>query len=560
MLAVLVCVGCLLPFVDKPFYIDDPLFLWSAQHIQNHPTDPYGFDVHWYVAPMRMADVTKNPPLACYVLALAAWLFGWGETALHGVLLLPAAGVAWGTYRLAQGLTDRPLIATLAAVLTPVFLVSSTNVMCDMLMLCFWVWAIVCWRRGLERPGWRLVAGVLIGLCALTKYFGISLIPLLLAYTLWTSYAHSQARLARSASDGAARSVLYTVLALLIPVAMLIAYDLWMWQLYKRDLLLDAIGFSMGSRGSYGTDRYPLRIGLIFTGGCLASVLCYLPLLWPRERKWALTAGALAIVVPLALVWTWPVFAERKEDQLGFLLHAALFLLGGIAVVILAVAEVWQHRDADGGLLLFWTAGTLVFANQLNWVINARTLLPLAPAVGILIARRLDWRRGSFVERAAWREVWPLIPAAVLALFVAEGDYRQAVADRQAAESIGSVYGHQPGRLWFEGHWGFQYYLRQHGGREVNLETVPPILKGDHVAFPGNNYGVNAPGDVPATVAADITQPLSPLASTMHPLRGAGFYSHVHGPLPFVLGPSYPVLYRVLRFDADVNVAELGWD
>jgi len=48
----------------------------------------------------------------------------------------------------------------LAAVLTPVFLVSSTNVMCDTMMLCFWVWAIVYWRRGLERPGWLLVAGV----------------------------------------------------------------------------------------------------------------------------------------------------------------------------------------------------------------------------------------------------------------------------------------------------------------------------------------------------------------------------------------------------------------
>src|SRR5919204_6105908 len=30
--AVLVCVGCLLPFVHKAFCIDDPLFLWAAQH------------------------------------------------------------------------------------------------------------------------------------------------------------------------------------------------------------------------------------------------------------------------------------------------------------------------------------------------------------------------------------------------------------------------------------------------------------------------------------------------------------------------------------------------
>ena len=147
--AVLVCVGCLTPFVNKAFTIDDPLFLWAAQHIQHHPADPYGFEVNWYVSPMRMADVTKNPPLACYALALAASLFGWSEHALHLIFLLPAAGMAWGTYRLAEDLSGRPLLATLTAVLTPVFLVSSTNVMCDTMMVCFWVWAVVCWRLSL---------------------------------------------------------------------------------------------------------------------------------------------------------------------------------------------------------------------------------------------------------------------------------------------------------------------------------------------------------------------------------------------------------------------------
>ncbi|MGH7227421.1 MAG: ArnT family glycosyltransferase, partial [Gemmataceae bacterium] len=182
--AVLICLGCLTPFVNKAFTIDDPLFLWAAQHIQQHPFDPYGFEVNWYIHPERMADVTKNPPLACYALALAGWLFGWSEIALHTAFLLPAAGAAWGTYRLAEKLCGRPLLATLVAVLTPVFLVSSTNVMCDTMMLCFWVWSLVCWRRGLERPRWLIVAGILISLCALTKYFGVSLIPLLFAYTL----------------------------------------------------------------------------------------------------------------------------------------------------------------------------------------------------------------------------------------------------------------------------------------------------------------------------------------------------------------------------------------
>ena len=56
--------------------------------------------------------------------------------------------------------------------------------MCDVLMLAFWVWAVVFWVEGMERDDfWRLpAAGLLIALAALTKYFGACLIPLLAVY------------------------------------------------------------------------------------------------------------------------------------------------------------------------------------------------------------------------------------------------------------------------------------------------------------------------------------------------------------------------------------------
>jgi hypothetical protein len=28
--------------------MDEPLFVWTAQHIAGHPLDPYGFRVVWY--------------------------------------------------------------------------------------------------------------------------------------------------------------------------------------------------------------------------------------------------------------------------------------------------------------------------------------------------------------------------------------------------------------------------------------------------------------------------------------------------------------------------------
>jgi hypothetical protein len=529
--AVLVCVGCLAPFADKAFYIDDPLFLWTAQHIQQHPTDPYGFTVNWYGSPERMADVTKNPPLACYVLALAGRMFGWSERALHLVFLLPAVGVAWGTYRLADGLCTRPLLATLTAVLTPVFLVSSTNVMGDTLMLCFWVWAVVCWRRGLERPIWLVLAGALICLCALTKYFGVSLIPLLLAYTLLSR-----------------KPIRPALAALLVPVAVLSVYQGLTHWFYDRGLLLDAVGFSLGARKDFGRGLLDPVIGLAFAGGCLAGVLFYLPILWPPRMLLGavgLAAALLALASTIARLGSPPLFGIRSWDGL-ILLQAILLLLSGIGVVELAVSDLWRRRDGDAWLLFLWCAGTLAFGVRLNWVINGRSLLPLAPAVGILVARRLDLLHG--LSATAWQEALPLIPASVLALAVTAADCRQAEADREAALTIAQACAGQSGTLWFEGHWGFQFYLQKCGGVPANVEDLR-FKQGDYLALSSNNYGVSfSPSPEAARDFLTVEEPLFPGLTTMNKERGAGFYTHTTGPYPFLFGSVPPVRYRVLRF------------
>src|SRR6516162_9584939 len=107
LLLCLACAACLLPFVNKPFHIDDPLFLWAAQHIQKDPVNFYDFKATWYWSEMPMVEITKNPPLASYYIALAACLFGWSEVALHFAFLLPAIGVVLGTYMLAQRFGSR---------------------------------------------------------------------------------------------------------------------------------------------------------------------------------------------------------------------------------------------------------------------------------------------------------------------------------------------------------------------------------------------------------------------------------------------------------------------
>ena len=172
---------CLMPFIAKAYHIDDPLFLWAARHIQEHPLDPYGFTVNWRPTSMPMAEVSKNPPLASYYIALAASAVGWSEPMLHLAFMFPALGVTLGTFFLARQVGSDPLLAGLATLVSPVFLVSATGVMSDTMMLAFWVWAVFLWVVGLERdqPSWLVGSGLLIAAASLTKYFGMSLIPLL---------------------------------------------------------------------------------------------------------------------------------------------------------------------------------------------------------------------------------------------------------------------------------------------------------------------------------------------------------------------------------------------
>jgi len=158
----LVVLAMLGPFLTKPFNVDDPLFIWAAHQIQAHPGNPYGFNVNWYGTMQPMWDVTKNPPLACYYLALAAGIFGWGEIALHFAFLLPAVAAIIGAYQLARRFCDHPMLAALVTLFTPVFLISGTTVMCDVPMLAFWIWAVVLWIDGTKQNDFGRLAGGIV--------------------------------------------------------------------------------------------------------------------------------------------------------------------------------------------------------------------------------------------------------------------------------------------------------------------------------------------------------------------------------------------------------------
>ena len=529
-------------FSEKAFNVDDTLFLFAARQIVKHPLDPYGFQLIWNTRQTHMSDITMNPPLACYYAAVAGRIAGWSERALHLAFLLPGIAAILGTYRLARRYTRFPLLAALAALLTPGMLISATSVMCDTMMVALWIWAVILWVEGLDpvKPYFLLGAGILMAASALTKYFGIALIPLLMVYSLM--------RLRRLGWWAA-----YFV----IPIAALLGYEMWTADLYGQGLIAGAANFAGSQRESqHGSTTAHALVSLSFTGGCALSVLPLLPLLWRWKQ---ILAGAVASApAAMALTFNWVDYGMRVEATQAAqsavdhwaLISSQLMLctLTGISVLALATSEIRRNKkDADAWLLALWIAGTWIFAGFLNWTVNARSVLPLIPAAGILMIRRLETMpsiltpRRSIVVMACGLTI-----VGLLSFWITASDVAWANSGREAADLIYERTRKERGTVYFLGHWGFQYYMQAKGivpGDEVNSD----FREGDLVVIPKNNTElISPPRGFDFAIYEQLTFP-GQLATTMNFGLGAGFYSSNWGPLPFAFGRVPPEVYFISR-------------
>lgn len=530
--------ACLLPFLNKAFHIDDTVFIWCARQIRQHPTDFFGFAANWYGHDMPMANINMNPPGVSYLIALASAVFGESEMALHAVFLLPAVAMSAGTWMLARRWSpSSPALATLCCVLTPGYVVSSTNLMSDTLMCAFYVWAIVFWVEGIERKSATcLVLSALTIACSmLTKYFGITLVPLLATYSL--------IRLRRPGVWS---------LVLLIPVCILAAYQFYTRSLYGSGVFGNAAGFALRDDWRSGF-LWPLDRGvtsLSFTGACLAAS-SVVSIASTRARVWIASLALAGAGVGLVWLFNCPTSVSLAAANVltwPYLGQWVVWTTMGLIILYISIADVVQKRDVISVTLLLWIVGTFAFASTINWTTAARTILPMTPAAGILVARRMNELRILSVRRLRWLAALGLAAAASLTMLVSWSDYRLADSGRQAAAAIAEKTHGLKGQVWFSGHLGFQLYMEKIGAKPVNF-YMPVAGDGDTLVVPRNNY---APVEIPWEVAQswfNLTFPGTAWLSTMDKQTGAGFYCSEKGPLPFVVGASLPEEYEVYRID-----------
>ena len=190
--ALLLAAVCLLPFLNKPFVIDDPWFLTMAQQIVKHPSHPMDFSICWNNAPLsgecpKASQYALGNPLLGQVgqgyVLLPTVLGGAHEWAAHLTqLFLGWIAVVAMTSLIFRFGWDRwhAMAGSLLLVAIPPFLPMASTAMPDILATALTLVAIerlVAWKA--ERK-WNqaISAGIPLGLAGFARPHLALLIPL----------------------------------------------------------------------------------------------------------------------------------------------------------------------------------------------------------------------------------------------------------------------------------------------------------------------------------------------------------------------------------------------
>jgi len=423
-------------------------------------------------------------------------------------------------------------LAALATLATPVFLLCASTLMRDTLMAALWVWAIYWWITGLEgRPAFLALAAALITACTLAKYFGIALIPLLLAYSIWKR-----------------RAAGLCMLWLLAPIAAMAGYELWAHHLYGKILAFNATHYAGANRE--GEQLFSkLVTGLAFSGGCTFLTIAALPLFFGKRLIGISLLGAAVLALILASMKRIGVFDTSGSAEWLVIAHLAVLGCGGALLFALAILDIWSRRTADSLLLLLWLTGVFIFATRFNWTISGRNMLPLAPAAACLVVRRIERAKSFAGKDAAVLFLAPVAVTACVALSLTFADTQFALDGKGAAQVVANrMGGAQMERVKFQGHWGFQYYMEEFGARALNYQSLE-LRPGDILVIPsGNSIPIRLPQERLKFLERYSLE--MPHWVCIHNFAfGAGYYSDNWGPSPYIFGAGSPDVYSAYRFE-----------
>lgn len=525
-----------LPFIFKPFHMDDAGFIELARERRDNPMEMV-LSNYTFFGQENESFLDTHPPLVSSYLALLINLTGAeSETFLHlGFLIFPLIA-AISMYFLARYFTRHALLAALMLIVTPGVMVMSHGLMSDVPGLSLWLAGVTLYLYGLKKKSLVLmtICGLVITTGVFTSYQVLSVIPLLFAYAL----------IRKELS-------LLAFIPFALPFSAFTSYCMWHFSL-----------LGIFPRFSYGVGEPLAWYSVIQKGAsvfaALGGAVVFFAVLMRvlLAKKWDFTVY-LAFLVPLWVAVT-VQFATGQFTAAAAIVSILLMPLG-IMLLYRIFAEGWEgleqerrDKQAMNALLFLWLAGVLFYAIVLLPYSSVRYLLPAFPPI-ILLFIRLAEDRFAGSRNIQNLLIGGILATAGLGILVAEADYELAAANRDFARNEGVVYGRQVTadgrRLWFIGEFGFRYYMEQQGFTELPKDSPEVLRDGDLI--------VQSPLADPRPLSDEMAERvelvetvgyrgITPFRSISFKSR-AGFYGHFWGILPFSLDFGNIEEYMVYR-------------
>ena len=504
-----------LPFLDKPFHIDDTVVLHVTGKILESFWDPFSGQIDWFGYERDLWKATTNPPFLSYFLAPFAWLSDYSEIVLHLAMLVfyLMLGLSF------QSLSRRFLAPSYWPVLflmTSVAVVVSGNVMRDIPGTALAVAGIALFVCGSDedRGSLLFLGSLLAGLAVLTKYSAAVVLPVMAIYVLL---------------QGKPRRVLW----LSVAAAAVALWCLHNWILYGQVHILYLF---LERRSSASTLWQDKLFGAITVLG--SSLLLFPALLGRtlRKRRW-LPLAACFLFSAVFVCWIQLEFA--KELDLEYLLW---LVVGSLAVSVpLSGCLIQKGLDRDSIFLTLWFGGVLLFSIFMVPFQAVRHVLPALPPLILLSFRYLGFSKE--IPRTLLRKTFSfwLIVQIGLATLVQLADYEYAESYRHFAGSVQAT----EKVPWYVGHWGWKFYADRAGFRLMHRDGPYP-RPGDLILWPRkvhigsvfqNDTGLRDQLELKSNRVYEGVFPVR----TMDADSKAGFYSVGRGRLPYRFFPEGPL-------------------
>jgi 4-amino-4-deoxy-L-arabinose transferase-like glycosyltransferase len=502
--AMLLAAVLLLPFAGKAFTIDDTLFLREAEQSLRDPVHPSTAIVVWSESfdPVRLSQVMPNGPLMGWLL-VPAILAGGSEFVAHllQVLLLAVAAFETAALALRLGFDDElARLASLLLVATPTVLGMAGTAMPDVAAMTF---SLV----GIERLyAWRsdarlvdgAVAAVMLGLAPLARSHVLLLLGLS-PFVLGLPTSPSQLK---RWWPVVAAAVLTSALLVLTRDPVGSSTDL-----ARSAGLFSSLGNVRSNSIAFGT-----HVVLLLPVG-LAWMVGRGRRFWLSPLPWiGLTAAVGVLVYGGETRWLW------LAPVCGF----------GFAVVADLARDAAARRDSAHAVLALWILVALPIVVYLHF--PSKYLVPCAPAAAILASTAL----AALPRRAAVASAGTLVAAgALFGVLILRADEVFAGLGRRAVEELVEPRVAAGDKVWFNAHWGFQWYAERAGAHCVTTSQPHP-QRGDYVVsaevtITGVPIEAFRGRELVATIADD-----APGGRIVSSADGAGFYSNGWGYLPWV--------------------------